>query len=162
MDPLTELRALLVEHGVEGDEVVTAVRTVLGERRAQRLDLARLEGERSAQAEIVQAHERTIGDLTAEVERMRPEADAGRQFRATVIEDALRSGVRAHGDHFERERYSGMFERMSIDEIRVLATDWERSASKRFPGGRQTTEGDESTSGRPTPRRAIPVMASRS
>lgn len=162
MDPLTELRALLVEHGIEGEaEPLAAIRSALDERRAQHLEMARLRANAEASAELLAARTREIEDLSGEIARLRPEADAGRQYRTDVIAEALASGVRAYGEAFAREKYAGMFERMAIDEIRILQADWERTAKQRFPGGRQTVQGDEPDAPKPA-RRAIPVLASRS
>lgn len=78
--------------------------------------------------------------LAGEVERLKPLADAGRQYRADLIEQALAEGTRALGDDFQRESYQGMLQASSLDVIKRMAADWKTIGDKRFPGGRVTQD----------------------
>lgn len=96
----------------------------------------------------------------AEIERLRPLADDGQQYRADLIEEALAEGVRANGDDFALETYRGMLEAAPLSQIRQMRDDWARLAKARFPGGRQTQETeqpDDETD--PQPVRVVPDSA---
>lgn len=88
--------------------------------------------------------------LIDEAARLRPLADAGRQYRSDLIEQALGEGVRALGDDFALESYRGLLEASGLDVIKRMRDDWARIAGKQFPGGRQTVDEDE---GAPEPKR---------
>jgi len=81
--------------------------------------------------------------LAGEAERLRPLADEGRQYRSDLIEDALAEGVRAMGDQFPAETYRGMLKRAGLESIKALRDQWAAMAARQLPGGRQTTDTDE-------------------
>lgn len=78
--------------------------------------------------------------LVGEVERLRPLADEGRQYRNDLIEDALKEGVRAMGDRFNQEAYRGLLGQSSLEVIKQMRGDWAEIAGKRWPNGRQTED----------------------
>lgn len=141
MDPITELRALLAADGAEvpedADEVLAQVRAMLRAGREATVEQARLSGEA----------ERLRGELATaqeQVATLTPLAGDGRAYRAACIETALAEGVRAHGDAFERERWAQRFEAAPLDFVQDMTAEWAPKGAARFPGGRQTTPGDES------------------
>jgi hypothetical protein len=81
-----------------------------------------------------------VGSLTAEVERLRPLADAGNTYRADLIEEALSEGVRAQGNAFPKEVQRGMLEKASIEDIKKIRDSLKTVADKTFASGRQTTD----------------------
>ena len=92
--------------------------------------LARVEGEEDD--ERVATLERQIADLT-------PLAETGKRYRADLIEEALKSGVRVFGNAFQTELHRRMFERATLDETKAVAGDCERLAQDKLgPGGSQT------------------------
>jgi hypothetical protein len=117
------------------------------------LDLCRSAGA-PADREIVEA----VEYLAAEIERLRPLADAGRQYRADLIGEALAEGVRAMGDKFPAETYRGMLEAASIENIKSLRDNLAALAARQLPGGRQTVDDEQSPADRP-PARDVPDSA---
>lgn len=98
--------------------------------------------------------------LAGEVERLRPLADAGRQYRTDLIEQALKEGVRAVGETFQQEAYRGMLENSSMEVIKRMAADWKAIGDKRFQSGRQTTdEGEPAPEGQQDSRPLVPDEA---
>ena len=78
--------------------------------------------------------------LADENGRLRPLADAGRQYRADLVTNALAEGVRAFGQEFNQEQYRAVLEGSSTDVIKLMAADWRRIGDGRFPNGRQTQD----------------------
>lgn len=78
--------------------------------------------------------------LADENGRLRPLADAGRQYRADLVDGALAEGVRAFGQEFNQEQYRAVLDNSGIDVIKLMAADWRRIGDGRFPNGRQTQD----------------------
>lgn len=98
--------------------------------------------------------------LVEENTRLRPLADQGGQYRADLIADTLAEGVRALSDAFAKETYEGIMKRASIEEIKELRANFAAHAAQRFPGGRQTVDGEQQTPA--PPKRTVPAAAYRS
>ncbi len=98
-------------------------------------------------------------EVVAELSRLRPLADQGRQYRADLITEALAEGVRANGEKFPQETYRGILERADIDAIKTMRDDWARLASQRFPGGRQTVDGEEQSKPQQQRKSRVPASA---
>lgn len=82
--------------------------------------------------------------LTAEVQRLQPLADDGKQYRADLISDTLAEGVRAMGDTFPEETYRGMLENgTSIEAIKKMRDAFAEQAKQQLPAGRQTVDDDQ-------------------
>ena len=150
MDPMTDLRAMLAEHGITDEDALGAVRRILGEHQERTVELGAKRGE----------VERLTGELATTSERVKdlePLAEQGRAYREHVVEQALEAGVRAFGQDFAREAYAKDFTAMSLDSIKRMAGDWDRIGNARFKGGRQTVNGE------PPPdrvrERAMPIRA---
>lgn len=87
--------------------------------------------------------------LAEENGRLRPLADAGRQYRADLVAGALADGVRAFGPEFNQEQYRAVLEGGSIEVIKLMAADWQRIGNGRFAGGRQTQDTAEKPEAKP-------------
>lgn len=81
--------------------------------------------------------------LVDEAARLRPLADAGRQYRADLIAEALAEGVRAMGQAFPSETYRAMLDSAELTAIKSLRDSWRTLASERLPGGRLSVDGTE-------------------
>lgn len=107
--------------------------------------LARVAGddeddEEEGESERVTELRGQVATLEARVAELTPLAEMGRQYRADLIEDALKEGVRLFGNDFRRETHRAMLERSTLEEIKAIKGDWERAAvTKLGAGGRQTT-----------------------
>ena len=67
-------------------------------------------------------------------------AEVGRTYRANLIEEALKEGVRAFGNSFNVEGRRSLLEKLEIAEIESFRDDWRAQADQIFPRGRQTQE----------------------
>ena len=63
-------------------------------------------------------------------------AKAGQKYREKVIEDALKSGVRAMGNNFDKESFRKTFEKMEVEDIVSNAESFEKSVTEKFGNGR--------------------------
>lgn len=77
----------------------------------------------------------------ADVQRLTPLADDGRQYRTDMVNEALLEGVRAYGAEFAEATYRGVLEAANLDTIKRMRDDWRRIAEKQFAPGRVTTDG---------------------
>lgn len=99
--------------------------------------------------------EAQLVNAAAEIDRLKPLADQGEQYRTDLIAATLAEGVRANGNEFPTETYQGILERSNIAEIKAMRDDWAALARRRFPGGRQTVDDDQTeTETQPQPQRA--------
>lgn len=87
-------------------------------------------------ADVVDGVRSLVSRLSAESEM----AKVGREYRSTLIETAVREGVRAFGDRFDEPARRSMLDKMSIEDIRTLIGDWSDKAVEALPAGRQTRE----------------------
>ncbi len=93
--------------------------------------------------------ERQVGELTSL-------AELGKQYRADLIEDTLKEGVRAQGQAFPEATYRGLLERSDLNAIKTLRASFEAAARERLgPGGRQTRAMELPTSAPMTPARPV-------
>jgi len=133
------------------DKALGDIRAVLVEAKAP--DGPELDGVRWLVTSLQEA-QAEVTRLTAEIQRLQPMADDGKQYRADLITETLAEGVRAMGDSFPEETYKGMLENgTSIEAIKKMRDAFAERARQRLPGGRQTIDDDE----RQNPQRTEPA-----
>lgn len=71
---------------------------------------------------------------SARIIELEAEAAIGRQYKADLIDEALKDGVRAKGDGFKAELYRGILAALGVSEIRAMRDDW-RSEGDRWAAG---------------------------
>ena len=91
-----------------------------------------------------------------EIPALKLKAADGETYRKHLVEDAIKAGVRAHGDKFDKAEYQKVLEVASLDTIKRMTADWTDVGDKLFPGGRSTTDGNEGEEGQTSSRR-VPV-----
>lgn len=64
-------------------------------------------------------------------------------IKASAIENACKSGVKAKGETFDGERYKKIFASFSVDEINAQSKDWEDEAKITLKAGIHASESDE-------------------
>jgi hypothetical protein len=113
-----------------------------------------------------------VRSLADEVVRLRPQAEDGKTYRADLVRDALKEGVRAFGDGdaFDQERQRTRLERMTIDDVKFEMAAWKAIGDRALPGGQATqtgattpggsaTDGDASRTGAHTSTFKVPASA---
>lgn len=78
-----------------------------------------------------------------EMARLRPLAADGETYRADLLADALREGVRALGAGFNEANYRALFATAELATIKQFRDDWRATAGTVFPGGRQSEDKGE-------------------
>lgn len=122
-DLLTQIRAILTEaKAPQGGSEVDGVRWLAGE-------VAHLFSE--------------VTRLTTESARLTPLAADGQAYRADLIEETLKEGVRAMGLNFPQEAQKEMLEGASLARIKEVKEKFAEQARATIPTGRQTTSEDE-------------------
>ena len=77
-------------------------------------------------------------EAKAEIARLQPLADQGKQYREELVNQAVAEGVRAMGEAFPEETYQAMLSGAPLEHIRQVRDTFAAQAAVRFPGGRQT------------------------
>jgi hypothetical protein len=89
--------------------------------------------------------------IEAERERLAKLADDGKAYRAHLIDQALKEGVRAYGaEQFPSEQYRAQFESAPLDFIRTNLDLWTTMGDAALKGGRQTVD-----QGEPDPTKSV-------
>jgi hypothetical protein len=120
---VTGLRELLVT--ISGGPIVDVMSTV---------------AELTTEIATLRAGAAELETLRAKVVTLEGEAADGRAYRADLLETALAEGVRAMGDEFDAEKWLATLQRMTPEQIRVMAANWTRLGDAKFPGGRQSED----------------------
>ena len=84
-----------------------------------------------------------LAEQLAKIERLKPLAEQGEQYRTDLIEQCISEGIRANGDDFPADAYREILRGTSLENIKAMLAQYAAQARKRFPGGRQTVDGDE-------------------
>jgi hypothetical protein len=123
---------------------------------------AAIKGETNMSENVTEEQEaqaRQIADLTAEVERLTPLAEVGRQYRADLVDEALAEGVRAIGAEFAQERYRTILENATPEVMRQMRDDWRSTGDARLKGGRLSEDEGMSQERQPDNRPLVPANA---
>lgn len=87
---------------------------------------------------------RKLPAIEAERERLAALADDGKQYRAHLIDSALKEGVRAYGaEKFPGEQYRAQFENAPLEFVRTNLDLWTAMGDVALKGGRQTVDQGE-------------------
>jgi|SRR5215471_1340420 len=111
-------------------------------RERESAELLTLRNERSTLATLlndaeVPAHE----SLLERIRSLLVDSKDGRAYRADMIEEVLKQGVRARSEaDFNKEEYRKMLTGMDLAGIKRMRDDFKAIGDRNFPPGRQTTE----------------------
>lgn len=72
---------------------------------------------------------------TAEQERLAPLAAIGETYRATLVTDLHKAGVRAYGDDYDRERYDRLVEKLDVEDLETMKLELDARGDSRLKGG---------------------------
>jgi hypothetical protein len=75
---------------------------------------------------------------SAELERIRPLAERGKQWHDQLVKDALKAGRRAIGEKFDEKRYAELLSHAEPDAIVQFTEDWARLSGETFGDGRRS------------------------
>jgi hypothetical protein len=87
--------------------------------------------------------------LVTRTKALEGQAEEGRQYRADLVAEALVEGVRAHGNDFDKESYTGILNAAPLATVKRMRDDWKKTANKTLTGGRASL--DEETTPAATP-----------
>jgi hypothetical protein len=88
------------------------------------------------EAEIVPA----VEGLQKRIGELEPQAEEGRQYRKDLVAEALAEGVRAHGNDFDTESYTGILNSAPLATVKRMRDDWKKTANKVLPAGRASLD----------------------
>lgn len=113
-------------------------------------------------AEALRALVNLVIDQEKEIMRLAPLADMGRAYRADLIEQVIKEGIRARGDDFPIETYKLLLQDADIDHIKSVLGSFRGAASERYPGGRISEDAhdvDDGANGAVKSEPEVPVTA---
>lgn len=84
-------------------------------------------------------------------------AKEGMAYRAELVEEALKAGVRAQADAFKKETWERNFELMSVQDIKDTMDTWQKQAKDEIPAGRQSSSLSQQTIAQTLPDDAFKV-----
>lgn len=85
-------------------------------------------------------------DATVEsIRKLKDEAEAGRQYKKDLIEDAVKARVAIQGDGFNADNYRSMLERSDVEYIKDERESYEKMKGSKYTSGRQTDNGQQIT-----------------
>lgn len=84
-------------------------------------------------------------------------AKEGMAYRAELVEEALKAGVRAQADAFKKETWERNFELMSVQDIKDTMDTWQKQAKDEIPSGRASSAGSQQTIAQTLPDDAFKV-----
>lgn len=147
-DAFRFIRGQLAEHGHVDNEagvdtVKRAVRSLVVDEAAAGETLARFGSIDDVDMTEVTVS-RGVDVLAGEVRRLRPLAEDGEQYRADLIDEAIREGVRANGDEFNQDLFRSQFENADLDFIKEMREMWTKQGDEQFADtGRLSKDGEE-------------------
>lgn len=92
---------------------------------------------------ILATKDSEIAELRTKIEELTPQAELGKKYREDIIEQALKSGVRAQGNEFKEDVYRKMFSSLTVDEIKEMGEAWEQEALNKLGIPKAHTQGEE-------------------
>ena len=84
-----------------------------------------------------------LTELRSKNNILRKQADDGRAYRASLIEDAIAAGVRAFGDDFDTDFHTEYYRNVPIGTLKAFIEKNEEIAKGLLTGGRKTTDEPE-------------------
>ena len=106
---------------------------------ARNKDLKTQNGELAEQVETLTTENQKLKDQVTESEEM---AKLGQEMRDNLIVKTLEAGTRAYGSEFSVEGQKPVLEAMDLKTIRLTRKSWDDLGKERFPGGKQSGNGD--------------------
>lgn len=73
-------------------------------------------------------------------ETLKEKAEWYDEIKKSVIEEALKNGIKAKGDSFNKDRWGKAFDSFSIDEIKAQSEEWLEEAKKELNAGVHKTQ----------------------
>jgi len=67
------------------------------------------------------------------------------EIKKSVVDEALKNGIKAKGETFDNDRWSKIFNGFSIAEIKAQSDEWVDDAKKSFHAGKRVSENDDGT-----------------
>lgn len=125
---------------MDPNELLTQIRAILEELKAPKG--TEVEGVRWL-ADNLHKSQEAERELLAENEALKPQAEAGKQYRADLIEETLKEGVRAMGLEFPQDAYREMLGTASLERIKEIKNQFTTQAQRALPNTRQTVDDDE-------------------
>jgi hypothetical protein len=81
-----------------------------------------------------------INKVASRLKELEPQAEEGRQYRKDLVAEALAEGVRAHGNEFDAESYTGILNAAPLATVKRMRDDWKKTANKTLPAGRASLD----------------------
>ena len=99
-----------------------------------------------ADADPMVTLDRVLGEITV----LRPRAEMGDTYFNDMVEETIKRGISAFGDDFDETGHRAILTSYprsdgGLKMVKQMLGSFDAIASKRFPGGRQTTEHDNET-----------------
>lgn len=82
-------------------------------------------------------------DAIRERDQFKADAEDGKAYRETLVNEGLKQGIRAHGDDFDEEYHREYYADLPIDKLQKAIENNKKLGDAKLQGGRSTTDDHE-------------------
>lgn len=147
MMELSKIQEALGNFGIKFDTVealtsgLQQLSTKAAEAESYKASVAKLEQDLSAAKSEVDvfknqlAHkDETIAELIKENERLAKDSELAKAYKDELLEKALKLGVQANGNAFNKDVHQRLFSAMTVDELKEIVNAFEEQVKTKFSG----------------------------
>ena len=92
---------------------------------------------------VVRSLQTEVKSLREKIEQLTGDAEAGKTFREARIEEAIKHGIRAYGEHFDEEYHRAYYAELPIAQLEKHIAHNKKMGDAVLPAGRATSDTHE-------------------
>lgn len=102
---------------------------------------------------VVKSLQTEVKILREKIEQLTDEAEDGKTYRQARVDEAIRQGIRAYGQHFDEEYHRSYYEDLPMDQLEKHIAHNKKMGDVALPTGRRTSDSHD------PPPEALPTVA---
>ena len=93
--------------------------------------------------DVVQSLQTEVENLRQQVEQLTHDAEAGKTYRQARVDEAIKQGIRAYGDHFDEEYHRAYYTDLPMEQLEKHIAHNKKMGDTALPAGRRTSDSHE-------------------
>ena len=93
--------------------------------------------------DVVQSLQTEVENLRQQVEQLTHDAEAGKTYRQARVDEAIKQGIRAYGDHFDEEYHRAYYTDLPMEQLEKHIAHNKKMGDTTLPAGRRTSDSHE-------------------
>ena len=93
--------------------------------------------------EVMQSLQAEVQVLREKIERLSHDAEAGSTYRQARIDEAIKQGIRAYGEHFDEEYHRAYYAELPMEQLEKHIAHNKKMGDAVLPTGRRTSDSHE-------------------